>query len=125
MIVDEAQNPLYASTRSRAAAHFRRVGARSPEWCRARNRTVGSLIESREKASKIQLGALVLEGTPNGALDGVHDIVRRVAATYDAEVAEVFGQMGAGDYVGLDDCLHPADTGHDIVSNAFGSSIDD
>ncbi|MEA2002011.1 MAG: SGNH/GDSL hydrolase family protein [Actinomycetota bacterium] len=69
----------------------------------------------------IELGAMVLEGTPDGFLDGIHDVVRRVAATYDAEVAEVFGQLGAGDFVGGADCLHPTDAGYDIVTDAFAS----
>jgi lysophospholipase L1-like esterase len=64
-----------------------------------------------------QLGALVLEGTPDGSLDGVHDIVRRVAASYEAEVAEVFGTFTAADHLG--DCLHPTDSGHDKVTVAF------
>lgn len=73
----------------------------------------------------IELGAMVLEGTSDGSLDGVNDVVRRVAATYDAEVAEVFGQLGAGDFVGDDDCLHPTDTGHDLVTDAFLVALDD
>jgi lysophospholipase L1-like esterase len=72
-----------------------------------------------------ELGALVLEGAPDGSLDGIHDVVRRVAATYDAEVAEVFGQLGAGDFVGGDDCLHPTDTGYDLVTDAFLTVLDD
>ncbi len=70
------------------------------------------------------LGAMVLEGTPDGALAGVHDIVREVAADYDAEVAEVFGTFARADFVGGDDCLHPSDSGHDKVTASFRRAID-
>jgi lysophospholipase L1-like esterase len=72
----------------------------------------------------IQLGAVILEGTPDGALDGVHDVVRRVAARYNADVAEVFGRLGADDFVGGADCLHPTNTGHDKVTEAFQAAVD-
>ncbi len=65
------------------------------------------------------LGALVLEGTPNGfpiALDGIHDVVRRVASHHGATVAEVFGSLGNGDFVGGADCLHVTDAGHAKVA---------
>ena len=72
----------------------------------------------------IQLGALILEGTPDGTLPGVHDIVRAVAAAYDAEVAEVFGRLdAAGDWVGGSDCLHPTDSGYDEVTEAFEEAL--
>ncbi|MDJ0954852.1 MAG: SGNH/GDSL hydrolase family protein [Acidimicrobiia bacterium] len=70
-----------------------------------------------------ELGAVLLEGTPDGSLDGIHDIVRRVAASYDAEVAEVFGSLGAGDFVGGDDCLHITDSGHTQVADTFLDTI--
>ncbi len=72
----------------------------------------------------IELGAMLLEGTPDGSLDGVHDVVRRVAARYDAEVAETFGTLGAGDFVGGADCLHVTDDGHAKVAAAFLGIID-
>jgi hypothetical protein len=67
----------------------------------------------------IPLGAIVLEGTPDGFLDGVHDIVRRVAADFGAEVAEAFRPLGPDDFVGGNDCLHVTDSGHDKVTAAF------
>jgi len=67
----------------------------------------------------IELGAMLLEGTPDGSLDGVHDVVRRVAASHGADVAEVFGTLGAGDFVGGSDCLHVTDSGHAKVAAAF------
>ncbi len=66
-----------------------------------------------------ELGAVVADGTPDGALDGINDVVRRVAAGYGAEVAEVFGTFTAVDFVGGLDCRHPTASGHDIVTEAF------
>ena len=72
-----------------------------------------------------QLGALVLEGTPDGALPGIHDIVRGVAAVFGAEVAEVFGDLSSpGDWLGGADCLHPADAGYNKVTDAFEEALD-
>ena len=69
--------------------------------------------------SAVILGAMVLEGTPDGSLDGIHDVVRRVAASYDADVAETFGRMGPSDFVGGTDCLHVTDSGHTKVAAVF------
>jgi lysophospholipase L1-like esterase len=66
----------------------------------------------------VQLGALVLEGGP-GVPRGLHDIMREVAARYDIQVAEVFGDLAPEDWVGGADCLHPDDSGYDKVTDAF------
>jgi lysophospholipase L1-like esterase len=66
----------------------------------------------------VQLGALVLEGGP-GVPQGLHDIMREVAARYDVQVAEVFGDLAPQDWVGGTDCLHPDDSGYDKVTQAF------
>ena len=72
----------------------------------------------------IQLGAVILEGTPDGSIPGVHDIVRGVAADENAEVAEVFGRLDtAGDWVRGSDCLHPTDGGYDEVTEAFEEAL--
>lgn len=65
-----------------------------------------------------QLAAVVLEGGPGVPL-GLHDIMRDVAADYDVEVAEVFGDLAPADWVGGNDCLHPVDSGYEKVADAF------
>lgn len=42
--------------------------------------------------------------------------IRSVAALHDAEVATTLGHLGAGDWVGGPDCLHPTDSGHAKVA---------
>jgi GDSL-like Lipase/Acylhydrolase family len=66
----------------------------------------------------VQLADLVLEGGP-GVPQGLHDIMREVAARCDVRVAEVFGDLGPQDWVGGADCLHPDDSGYDEVTDAF------
>jgi lysophospholipase L1-like esterase len=41
---------------------------------------------------------------------------RAVAAAYGVEVATTLGQLGAGDWVGGADCLHPNSSGHQKVA---------
>lgn len=76
-----------------------------------------------EVPGAIPLGDLMLEGTPDGALNGIHDAIRQVAGEFDAEVAEVFGTLGEGDFVGGFDCLHPTSAGYDKITDAFADAI--
>lgn len=66
-----------------------------------------------------QLGAIVLEGAPPFVPLGLHDVIRNVAAVYDVQVAEVFGDLAPEDWVGGNDCLHPDDSGYDKVTLAY------
>jgi hypothetical protein len=72
----------------------------------------------------VALGAMILEGTPEGSLDGIHDVIRRVAGRYDADVAEVIGSLSPEDFVGGEDCLHVTNSGHTRVAVAFSEAID-
>jgi GDSL-like Lipase/Acylhydrolase family len=66
----------------------------------------------------VQLADLVLEG--GGPVpQGLHDIMRATAARYGFLVAEVYGDLSPGDWVGGQDCLHPVDSGYDKVTLAF------
>lgn len=69
------------------------------------------------------LGEQVLEGGPD-LPDGLNDITRSVAAEYDATVAETFGELAAGDWVGGFDCLHPNSPGHEKVKDAFAAALE-
>jgi lysophospholipase L1-like esterase len=66
----------------------------------------------------LELAPVVLEGGP-GVPQGLHDVMREVAAAHGVEVAEVFGDLGPQDWVGGSDCLHPDDSGHAKVAAAF------
>jgi lysophospholipase L1-like esterase len=66
----------------------------------------------------VQLGALTLEG--GGPIpDGLHDVMRQVAAEHDVLVASVYGELVPADWVGGNDCLHPRDSGYAKVVAAF------
>jgi hypothetical protein len=61
----------------------------------------------------IELGALVLEGHAGLGIDGLNNVIRGNAAAHDVLVADTFGRLGAGQWVG--DCLHPNQAGHDEI----------
>lgn len=54
-------------------------------------------------------GAVELGNTVLFLLDQTY---RAVAVNYNVTVATTLGQLGEGDWVGGQDCLHPSDTGH-------------
>jgi lysophospholipase L1-like esterase len=75
-----------------------------------------------ERQAAAPAGDLVLEGAPDGT-PGLNDLIRQIAAQFDAVVAETFGALGADDLVGGTDCLHPNDAGHAILATAFETAI--
>lgn len=63
---------------------------------------------------------LVLEGAGPEA-PGLNDIIRSQAAAHDAVVAETGPLIDDEDLVG--DCLHPNNSGHDDIADAFDAVI--
>jgi lysophospholipase L1-like esterase len=69
------------------------------------------------------LGDLVLEGGP-GLPVGFNQIIEGVAAATGAEVAEMYGQLAAKDWVGGDDCTHPNSRGYRAMASVFLGVLD-
>jgi len=77
------------------------------------------------RAPLAPLAELVLEGAEGSSLPiGFNDMIRTIAAGYGADVADTFGELGAGDLVGGTDCLHPDDSGHAIIAAEFVAAFD-
>jgi len=74
-------------------------------------------------------GGVVLEGgtVPGlGSLPyGFNDIIRTISARHGATVAETFRRLGAADFVGGQDGLHPNKTGHTKIAAIFRASLPD
>jgi lysophospholipase L1-like esterase len=77
------------------------------------------------------VGDWILEGgtlpaplPPLGTLDqGFNDIIRALSAEHGAVVADTFGTLGGGDFVGGSDCLHPNAAGHRALAEVFAASF--
>jgi lysophospholipase L1-like esterase len=68
------------------------------------------------------LADIVLEG--GGPLPaGLNDLIRAIASTHDAEVANTFGKLGSSDLVGGFDCLHANDDGYKIIADEFADEF--
>lgn len=63
----------------------------------------------------------VLEVVPiaPGSPSGFNGLIRAISAQYGADVADTYGDLGDGDYVGGSDCLHPNADGHVVIATAF------
>ncbi len=69
-------------------------------------------------------GTLPAPLPPLGTLDqGFNDIIRALSAEHGAVVADTFGTVGAGDFVGGTDCVHPDEDGHRKIADVFAASF--
>jgi lysophospholipase L1-like esterase len=67
------------------------------------------------------LGNYVLEAVPVPGLGpvGFNGLITAISHQYGAQVADTFGALGTGDFVGGSDCLHPNKSGHTKIATAF------
>jgi lysophospholipase L1-like esterase len=71
-------------------------------------------------------GDFVLEGGDIGLGSlplGSNDRLREVAARYDVTVVDTFGLLGADDFVGGSDCVHPDGSGPRAIARAFTAAV--
>ncbi|GAA2494745.1 SGNH/GDSL hydrolase family protein [Terrabacter carboxydivorans] len=54
---------------------------------------------------------------------GFNDLIRGISAANGAKVADTFGTLGAGDFVGGTDCLHPVRSGHTKIAADFTAAM--
>jgi lysophospholipase L1-like esterase len=88
---------------------------------------IGSCYLSQANPAAVAIADVVLEGgTVPGLLsveEGLNDLIRRAAATTGAQVADLYGALGPGQYVGGRDCTHPNLTGHTTIADIVYETI--
>lgn len=82
-----------------------------------------------QRPGAVALGDVVLEGGSIPGLltleDGLNDVIREAAAASGAQVAELYGELTAGQYVGGADCLHPNLSGHTTIAEQVYATLAD
>lgn len=74
-----------------------------------------------DRSAIVPQADLILEGGPVLPM-GLNELIRTIAAQVGASVAETYGLLGPDDLVGGADCLHPDDSGHQIIADAFAAA---
>jgi lysophospholipase L1-like esterase len=81
---------------------------------------LGSCFLGQANPVVVDLGDAVLEGGAVAGLvevtDGLNDRIRDAAASSGAQVAELYGELEDGQFVGGRDCLHPNLSGHTTIA---------
>jgi lysophospholipase L1-like esterase len=83
-------------------------------------------LGAADPARATALGNFILEGgnIGLGQLDaGFDDLIRAISAKYGATAVDTFGALGAGDFVGGADCLHPNAAGHAKLADVFAAAF--
>jgi lysophospholipase L1-like esterase len=79
-------------------------------------------LPSCRLATLAPLADAVLEGGL-GLAGGLNDLIRSISADNGVLVAETYGKLGPGDLVGGTDCLHPDDSGYQLITEAFATAL--
>jgi len=82
-------------------------------------------IGAANPAGAAALGNFVLEGVPVTGLGavGFNGLISAISQHNGATVADTFGALGTGDFVGGSDCLHPTKSGHTKIATAFAQAL--
>ena len=67
------------------------------------------------------LGDIALEGG-GPLLGGLNDLIRSIAASHGAAVADTFGLLGPAEL--QPDCIHPNDAGYEAIADEFNNAVD-
>lgn len=70
--------------------------------------------------------APLADNVPEGApgFDGrLNDLIRAISAANGVAVADTYGKLAAENLVGGTDCLHPNDSGHQIIADLFAAAL--
>ena len=78
-------------------------------------------IGDADPGGATMLGNYVREAVPVPGLGpvGFNGLITAISHQYGAQVADTFGALGVGDFVGGTDCLHPNKSGHTKIATAF------
>ena len=88
---------------------------------------IGSCVLAERNPAAPRIADVGLEGgTVPGVLTltaGLNDVIREVAAATGAQVGELYGELGPGQYIGGEDCLHPNAAGHVEIAELLYAAL--
>ena len=88
---------------------------------------IGSCVLAERNPAAPWIADVGLEGgTVPGVLTltaGLNDVIREVAAVTGAQVGELYGELGPGQYIGGEDCLHPNASGHVEIAELLYAAL--
>ncbi len=88
---------------------------------------IGSCVLAQRNPAAPRIADVGLEGgSVPGVLTlpaGLNDVIREVAASTGAQVGELYGELGPGEFIGGEDCLHPNAAGHVEIAEILYATL--
>lgn len=88
---------------------------------------IGSCVLTALNPYAPAIADVVLEGGSFGGFltidQGMNDLIRAAAVAAGADVAELYGAVTAGQFVGGTDCLHPNASGHQTIAGVVAATV--